>query len=364
MKIMHFVSGLSRGGVEKVVLNYTSKLNSNYHINEIIVYQHHSISNVLDLFESAGNKCIKIPSKKKHPIKNLWKTYKLIRKEKPDIVHAHMSLVNFFPLVIAKILRIKVRISHSHIAQDNIKLKFLVPLFKWLNIHTATHLLACGEKAGKYMYGNHNFKIIYNAIDLESFKFNAIKRRKIREYLKIDSKTKVFGHIGRLVKQKNQKFLIDLFNDYQNINNHNGKLILIGDGPLRNTIYQYARKSIWSSDIILIPGVDNPSDYYNCFDLFLLPSLYEGLPLVAIEAQASGLKALLSNTIDYSTKFRQTTNFLSIDNGTKIWIDNMYVEDNNSRNTINNNVNYNINLAYRNLYDYYICALKKEVLNG
>ena len=100
---MHFVSGFRNGGVEQVLLNYTGLVNKNYDIDEVIVYQHKADPKKLKLSQELGNRMYEIPFKKEHPLKNIVATYKLIKKEKPDIVHAHMNLVNFFPLLIAKI---------------------------------------------------------------------------------------------------------------------------------------------------------------------------------------------------------------------------------------------------------------------
>lgn len=143
IKVMHFVSGFKNGGVEQVVLNYTSLLNKNYNIEESVIYQHTADPEKLRLSRQIGNRMYQIPFKKTHPIKNLYATYNLIKKQKPDIVHAHMNLVNFFPLMVAKFLGVPVRISHSHIARDNVNSK-LVPFFKKLNMFFATDLMACG----------------------------------------------------------------------------------------------------------------------------------------------------------------------------------------------------------------------------
>lgn len=180
LKVIHFVSGIGNDGVAQYLINYTRLMNQNYPIDETIVYQHQANPVKLKLEEDIGNKTVRIPFKSKHPLKNLIATYKIIHKEKPDIVEAHMNLVNFFPLFIAWLCRVPVRISHSHIAQDinNIN-PHLAPLFKKVCILFSNELVACGEAAGEYMYGDKKFHIIYNAIDLKKYSYNLTSREEI-----------------------------------------------------------------------------------------------------------------------------------------------------------------------------------------
>ena len=355
---MHFVSGFKNGGVEQFLLNYTSLLNKNCNIDEVIVYQHKADPEKLELSQNLGNRMYEIPFKKEHPLKNLIATYKLIKKEKPDIVHAHMSLVNFFPLLVAKLLGIKIRISHAHIAQDNINHK-LVPIFKKLNILTATNLVACGELAGKYMYGSRKFTVIYNAIDQSKYKFNLNYRKEIRKIYNLSNSTVVLGSIGRNVEQKNQKFLIDIFSDYLKVND-NSILMLIGDGPLSSELNNYVEQKGCGNKIIRIKNTLSTEKYYSAFDVFLLPSLYEGLPVVSIEAQANGLVNLLTDSIDKTVDYTGKVKFLSINNGTNIWIKRItdsLQED--KRKEFNENNNYNIKIHYKDLYSYYVQILRK-----
>ena len=116
MKVMHFTAGFVNGGVEQILLNYTGKLNKKYDIDESIVYLHKADAEKRELAEQLGNKMYQIPARKESLFGNIKETYKLIKQEQPDIVHSHMSLMNFFPLTIAKILGVPVRISHSHLA--------------------------------------------------------------------------------------------------------------------------------------------------------------------------------------------------------------------------------------------------------
>ena len=299
IKVCHVVSGLKSGGVESMIFNYCSHLDSNKYEFSIL-YQHEpSLKNVNE-FTKLGFKLIRIPSKVKHPLKNYKATYKYLKENKIDIVHCHMTLMNVIPLFAARKLRIKIRICHSHnsdVRKKNIVINFLENLLKKLCIKNATVLVACGVDAGKYMYGNLPFVVLNNALDLEKFKFKKDVRCKIREKYNIVDNDIVLGHIGRFTKQKNHDFIIELFKNISDMNNCY-KLMIIGDGENKNNIMNKVTALKLNDKVIFTGIVPNINDFYNAFDIFILPSLWEGLPVAGIEAQASGLNCLFSNNID------------------------------------------------------------------
>lgn len=355
IKVIHFVSGMKNGGVEEILKNYTELLNKNCPIENIIVYQHEANKARLNQMTSIGNKLVEIPYKKEHPLKNLIATYSIIKKEKPDVVHAHMNLLNFFPLSIAKLLNVKVRISHAHIANDNVN-HILAPVFKKLNLLFANYNFACGEKAGKYMFGRKKFYIIYNAINQNKFKYNVAYREKLRREFNVSDNTIILGTIGRLTKQKNQVFLIKLFKKYNSII-PNSRLFIVGNGELENYLVNYAKNNGIQNKIYFINETSNPQKFYSLFDYFLLPSLYEGLPLVAVEAQASGINTILSDNIDRSVKFNSNVSFLPL-NSNK-WITKIRESKKNFRSQINEKNCYNIGFQYNKLFNLYINFLNK-----
>lgn len=203
--VMHFVAGLKNGGVEKLIENYTNEL-IKYNFQFIIVYQHQTTSDQLMYFEEHGVRCIRIPSKKRHPLRNLIATRRVIKEYNPDMVHTHMNLMNFFPLSIAWMQNISIRICHSHIANNNIGIPVLDLLFKKMNLIFGNVFFACGKSAGDYMYGKKKYEIIYNAIPQEKFRFNEEERNYIRDKFNINDKTLLLGNIGRVTNQKNQIF--------------------------------------------------------------------------------------------------------------------------------------------------------------
>lgn len=299
IKICHVVSGLKAGGVESMIYNYCSKLDNNKYEFHIL-YQHEPSKKNLEEFKEIGFKLKRISSKTKNPIKNYLETYKYFKKNSFDIVHCHMTMTNFIPLIAAKRAKIKKRICHSHesrVMPKNILKKYFIKLMIYLCNKYATLKIACGIEAGKFLYGSEDFIILNNAIDLNKFEFNSCIRNKIRKKLNIKEDEIVIGHIGRFAEVKNHEFVVNLL--YNLIKyNHKLKLILIGDGELKEKIKNLVNHKNLDQNVIFTGVVSNVNEFYSVFDIFVLPSFREGLPLVGVEAQIAGLHCFFSKFID------------------------------------------------------------------
>jgi glycosyltransferase involved in cell wall biosynthesis len=359
MKIMHFISGIQSGGVEQMLINYTSKINEQFNTNQVIVFQHDPNKVCYDKLVNAGNKCIRISNKRTHPLRNVADTIRVIKDEQPDIIHTHMNLLNFIPLFCALLCGVKVRICHSHIANRNIKSKVMENFFKFLNVFFATNLLACGSKAGKYMYGNKKFDIIYNSIDLDNFKFDSSKKDIVRKELGLSKHDQLLGNVGRLTEQKNQKFLLKVMKEIVK-KRSDIKLIILGNGELNDDIKNEMKKQNLQNNVILHEPVNNINDYYDAMDIFLLPSLYEGFPVSLVEAQASGVCSIVSETIDCTAKINNNVYFLP-NNDVNKWSDAILNHVNNNRTNVNMSDfnDFDISHSYKFLYDIYQKSLNK-----
>lgn len=299
IKVCHIVCGLKSGGVEAMIYNYCSNIGNDLY-EWYLLYQHEPAEKNIDELEKIGFSLKRIPSKVKHPIKNYKATYDFLKKNKIDVVHCHMTLMNFIPLIAAKKLKIKIRICHSHNSdtrKKNIVIKLVEKILKQICIKNATHLVACGKDAGKYMFGKNKFDILYNAMNLEKYQFDQNVRKEIRKKYNIGDNKYVIGHIGRFTKQKNQSFIIDLFKQICQ-EDENCVLFLVGDGEQKEYIIKKIKEYDLQEKVILPGVVNNSNQMYSAFDIFILPSLWEGLPVVSIEAQASGLPIILSDNID------------------------------------------------------------------
>lgn len=321
IKVCHVVSGLKSGGVESMIYNYCSRFNKNKYEFHLL-YQHDPCKKNVEEFNSIGFKLKRITSKAKNPIKNYKETLKYLKDNSIDVVHCHMTLMNFIPLIAAKKAKISKRICHSHnsnLNTPNLFIKFIYFILKKICIKYSTSLIACGIDAGKYMYGNKNFIIIYNALNTEKFKYNHINRVKIRDKYNIKKDEILIGHIGRFTNQKNHKFIIEMFNNLVlDDKKKKYKLVLIGDGELKTEIEYMVEKFNLKGNVIFTGVIDNTNEFYSAMDLFILPSLWEGFPVVGVEAQISGTFCLFSSTIDNDCKVNDNVRFLKLDK--KVWI--------------------------------------------
>lgn len=263
---------------------------------------------------------------------------KLFKEKKYDIVHSNINALSVFPLRAAKKAGVPIRIAHSHSTSNPKEWKktIIKNMLRPFSKKYANVYFACSELAGRWLFGNKTFDegkvtIINNAIDVEKFVYNEEIRKKVRNELKekckseINDDTLVVGHIGRFVKQKNHEFLIDIFNEIHK-KKENSILILVGQGPLQKKIEEKVN-NLGLQDCVLFLGQRNDAnELYQAMDVLVLPSLYEGLPVVGVEAQASGLLCELSNAMTKETKILSTTNFIDLNLTAEKWADKI-IED-------------------------------------
>lgn len=237
------------------------------------------------------------------------------------------SIGNILELIAAKMADVKIRVVHSHNSYDsNVKgkIKRLInfPFVRHDFFHLISKRLACSANAGTWEFGKKKFQIVKNGIDTNAFKFSLDSRQEIRKSLKIDDTITVFLHVGRISIQKNTNYLVESFIKFHN-SNENCILLIAGGAENNEPEYNKMLETIKlhnASDSVLLLGVrrDIP-DLMSASDIFLLPSLYEGFPIVAVEAQCSGLLCLLSNTITSDIKLTDNVKFIPIDNDIVQW---------------------------------------------
>lgn len=317
-----FINGgtVDYGGISTFLINYINYFNFNEFEVHIAVHGDKNGSRSQELLNKG---CIfhQLPVKSKAYFK--WKkAYKnLLRENKFDIVHANADAGNGPLLKIAKEEKVLIRISHSHNTQLLTTNKIRVMLNniqKKEILKYATHLYACSKLAGEWLYGNHNFEIINNAIDYDKFKFDIEKRNEIRKELKIKDDVFVVGHVGRFDYQKNHRFIVELAKNFD----EQVLFLLIGDGHLKEEIINF-EKELVVNNILMIGNKDNVFNYYNAMDCFILPSLFEGLGIVGIEAQVNGLPCLLSNAVPQECRISEKTEFFTIKDKNN-WIQKIY----------------------------------------
>ncbi|WP_317628588.1 glycosyltransferase family 1 protein [Leuconostoc mesenteroides] len=359
--MIHFISGIKSGGVEQYLSNYAPYLlKKGFKI--YVVYQHEPHKTSLRKLENAGCICVRITNKRKHPIKYILQSIKIIKSINPDIVETHQDLANFFPLIAGRIAGSKIRISHIHSSNTDVQLNSkIITIMKKLILHNATHLIACSVGAGEFIYGNKSFKVIPNAIDVSDYIFNESMREKCRESLNLNDSF-VVGHVGRLTRAKNHKRLFKIFRQFKKMR-PNAKLLLVGGGELETSLKQLVKKMKIDEDVIFIGETNEVVKYYSAMDFMLIPSLYEGGPIAAVEAQANGLPMILSDQVDHNVIILRTSKLQSLKSSDQDWCQqitklifqlNNRIEDN----LIMMDTNFNINYIKLELSNYYESIIK------
>lgn len=297
-------------------------------------------------------------------------------KEHPEyqIIHCHNAF-SMYTLRLAMRNGINTRIAHSHNGRPKI-LHYKTPFKLYAKYRVkdyATDLFACSELAGRYYYGNKavqddQVKIIKNGIDVEKFKLDLSVRQQIRDELNLEENEIALVHIGRFNMQKNHKFLIDV---YSKLIQADDKyfLFLFGEGELMLEVKQQVKKLNLEKKVKFMGVKGNIHDYLQAMDIFLLPSLFEGLPLTGIECQASGLPCLLSDTITQEVKITKLVRFLPINKDADVWVETIrdIVSQNKVRQSEENNIKsagYDIKETAKNIQEFYIEKYKEGLKNA
>lgn len=323
IKIMHFVSGLKCGGVEEMLYNYCKFLNHDKY-DFVIVFQHEPVQTCIAKVESIGCTTVRITGRDESLIRNIKDSLKIINREKPSIVHAHMNLMNFCALYAAKKNGVKVRISHSHIAERNrgVVIQLAKEFFKYLCIRYSTALFSCGEEAGIFLYGKKRLesgkvKLVENAIDLEKFNIDPKLKMEIKKDLGLNENF-VVGHVGRFSNQKNHTRLLDIFKRILDIK-RNAILLLVGTGELESVVRIKAQSLGILNKVIFYGTTQEMNKIYSLMDVFVFPSLYEGFPVVSVEIQAANVPAVFSSAITPTCKITEAIAFMDLECDDEIW---------------------------------------------
>lgn len=297
IRILHVVQRMEAAGLQSFIMNiYRTIDRSQVQFDFLTHYKEHQFYD--SEIEQLGGKIYRLSVREdKNPVKYLKELKKFFREHQEyKIVHGHMDSLGFFYLGAAKVSGIDNRIAHAHnvIIGGNLKKRLRNLLNKGYKIN-ATCLLACSEEAGRYMFGNSVFKVIHNPIDVQRFAYNKTVRDTVRVELGVQDKI-VIGHVGRFSYQKNHEFLLQVFKQITEIENR-AVLILVGQGELEQEIRHQAKR-LGLEDRVLYLGVRADVErLYQAFDSFVFPSRFEGLGIVAIEAQAAGLPTVCSDRV-------------------------------------------------------------------
>lgn len=319
MKVLFVVKNMRlSNGVSSYVMNYYRQLvNDTFHYDFLVVND--VGSPYYDEIEKTGGKVFLMPSYKKEAHKIISFLKVVFTQNQYDVIHCNVMNSGSLILLMAKLYGIKVRILHSHATQtgDTTWKKLRNKLFCSVTLKCANTYFACSHLAGDYLFGNNNYFTISNAIEIERFKFSQENRSKIRTSLKI-GKCKVIMTVGRFTHQKNPFFIVDIVKHYS-IQYKDFVFWWFGNGELEENVKAYAASQGVVDKITFWGACTDVDKYYSAADVFILPSLYEGLPVVGIEAQIAALPVVFSDSISEEAQISDSVRFISIKDP-NVWI--------------------------------------------
>lgn len=353
IKILEIIPSLSlSNGVAAYITNYYKSIDrSKFEFTFLVVRNREDKGRYKELLE-LGAKIDEL-----YLDTNLWNYSKKVdnyfKNNKFDIVHCNVANLAFIFLKYAKKYGINSRIIHSHatVSSDKLLNRIRNDLLISVGIKYANVYFACSNAAGRAMFSKKDFYVVNNAINYDLYKFNSIIRDEYRKKLDLEGKI-VIGTVGRYMYQKNQKYLLEIMKELVK-KNQNYVALIIGGGPLENELNELIELYNLKNNVILLGNRDDVQKLYNIFDIFVLTSLFEGLPVVGIEAQINGLKCIFSKNITSEVDISGECTFLDIKSSSiSSWVEKL--------NEINEN--HHLNKKLENAYDIKYSSKKLEEL--
>lgn len=328
-RVLVLLTQLDRGGAETVTMNYYRHMDHSKVQYDFLVNRPEKGAYEEEIHKLGGHvyhMCPMYPQKfsqYKREFRNFLQSHPEYR-----IIHSNLEERSYFPLRIAAEEGVPVRIAHAHNEYHGFDKKTLFrDYFKYRLPPYITHAFACSKKAGNWLFGKElmesgNVRIIPNAVDSKLFSYNSNVRETMRAELNLGNKLTI-GNVARLTKQKNQSFLLAIFAELKKIH-PNSELLLVGDGELKEKLKEQATRLGILDDIQFTGVVSNVSDYLQAMDLFLLPSLHEGLPLSLVEAESADLPCVTSDVVTNEADIQDMTTHLSLETSPTVWAHTIY----------------------------------------
>ena len=358
IRILHVLNGLGSGGAETVIMNWYRHINREKVQFDFLI---RSTTNLYaDEISALGGRVFIMPPYPSHYLSNKKETECFFKEHAGEYlgIHVHgnaLLYTNVFS--IAQKNGIKHRVFHSHSISTDQKYVTLHAINR-LRIHKmATDYFACSVEAGKWAFASQPFIVVKNGIAVRKYVYNEAVRNSVRNTLGITDET-VYGHVGRFVDVKNHTFLLGVFKEIVN-KCEKSMLLLLGDGELFDSVQKEASKLGIKEKVRFLGRKDNIGEYMNAMDVFLFPSLYEGLGIVAVEAQAAGLPVIISDTITREVALTDRVKYLPLSSYDE-WVENAIEMSRWPRDNTQEAIKkagYDIDSSARYLEDYY-CSWK------
>ena len=357
IRILHIVQKMEAGGTQAFLMNLYRNIDRNKIQFDFLV-ENEEKEFYDDEIISLGGKIYYTNFRKTLNVIKFKKTLSNILKEHPEykIIHIHATAIGKICTNVARKCGVKTIIAHTH---NNSAVKdwkyYPKILLRKLYTHGPTDFFACSEDAGRYTFKNKKFTVIYNAIDIDKFLFKQEVRENFRKELNIEDKF-VIGNIGRLHEQKNQSFLIDVFYEIQK-KKDNAILLIVGKGPLENELKEKVSNLGINNKVYFLGNRKDIERIYQGMDVFVLPSLFEGLGIVVIEAQVSGLPVIASTGVAKEANITDNIQNIDLSESINVWVEAICKAEVKDRKDVENivrNSKFNIKNNAKFLQEFYL----------
>ena len=319
IRILQCVNNMHRAGLETLLMNYYRHMDREQIQFDFLMHRAQR-SDYDDEIESMGGRIYRAPRLYPQNYPAYFAYMARFFREHPEytIVHSHIDAMSYLPLLAAKRAGVPVRIAHSH--NTDIDKDFKYPLkqaFRFLLPRAASHKAACGSEAGRFLFRGGDFHIIPNAVEAGRFAFDEAVRAEKRQELGLGEGL-VIGHAGRFTPVKNHGFLLKVFDKLLE-KRPDARLLLAGTGELEQKMKEKAADMGLGDRVLFLGSRGDMAGLYQAMDVFVLPSLFEGLPVVGVEAQYAGLPCLFSDRITRELAFTENCRFLPIEWEAERW---------------------------------------------
>lgn len=306
VRVLHIFGRMNRGGAETFIMHVYRHIDRSRIQFDFAVHSPHP-GHYDDEIRQLGGRIFVLPRPRFSGLPGYWQALNgVLRREGPfTAVHSHVHFFSGIPLAAAHRVGVPVRIAHSHNTSDGRGETFHRKVYRrwmrWLIFRHATHMLGCSRSACEALYGpkcwqEQRVRVIHYGIDLAPFGSLPKDKKASRVRLGLPEEGLLIGHVGRFDVQKNHRFLIEVFEALAG-RLSDARLILVGDGPLRPEIQRLVTSKGLQDRVLFLGVRTDVPEIMGCLDLFLFPSLWEGIPLVLLEAQAAGLPCVISDVV-------------------------------------------------------------------
>lgn len=325
MRVLEIAASLKIGGAEKIARDIGYYSSPDFYKIDYIVFGDEIGEYEQELLEKGCN-IYHLPQPSSSYINYLKELYRLIRGNGYQAVHAHTMFNSGWAMLMAKICGVPARISHSHSVDKqpdkNPIQRLYEKVMQQIIVRCSTHYVGCGVKAGEILFGEKLYHkkgiTILNGIETKKFAYSEMNREETRKSLELTNSF-VIGHVGHLANVKNQSFLINLMPKIL-AKNKNAKLLLLGEGEDRGKLEKQIVALDLSSNIIMTGNVTDVHKYLSAMDVFVFPSLYEGMPLSVIEVQTNGLPCVMSDSVPQDVVLTDLIRRLSLKESEDVWV--------------------------------------------